>query len=143
MENRYLCKAKRTDNGEWVIGGLVRYGFTGREKYYIVPSYASDLYALEIDPSTICWCTGLKDDDDTLIFENDVLSLKDEISKCEWKAVVKFGNPNSEYTWGWQLVPITECDANKDILMWVETEMGYMYCEVIGNTFGNPELFEV
>lgn len=143
MENRYLCKAKRTDNGEWVIGGLVRYGFTGREKYYIVPSYASDLYALEIDPSTICWCTGLKDDDGTLIFENDVLSLKDEISKCEWKAVVKFGNPNSEYTWGWQLVPITECDANKDILMWVETEMGYMYCEVIGNTFGNPELLEV
>ena len=143
MENRYLCKAKRTDNGEWVIGGLVRYGFTGREKYYIVPSYASDLYALEIDPSTICWCTGLKDDDGTLIFENDVLSLKDEISKCKWKAVVKFGNPNSEYTWGWQLVPITECDANKDILMWVETEMGYMYCEVIGNTFGNPELFEV
>lgn len=143
MEDRYLCKAKRTDNGEWVIGGLVRYGFTGREKYYIVPSYASDLYALEIDPSTICWCTGLKDDDGTLIFENDVLSLKDEISKCEWKAVVKFGNPNSEYTWGWQLVPITECDANKDILMWVETEMGYMYCEVIGNTFGNPELLEV
>lgn len=143
MENRYLCKAKRTDNGEWVIGGLVRYGFTGREKYYIVPSYASDLYALEIDPSTICWCTELKDDDGTLIFENDVLSLKDEISKCEWKAVVKFGNPNSEYTWGWQLVPITECDANKDILMWVETEMGYMYCEVIGNTFGNSELLEV
>lgn len=143
MENRYLCKAKRTDNGEWVIGSLVRYGFTGREKYYIVPSYASDLYALEIDPSTICWCTGLMDDDGTLIFENDVLSLKDEISKCEWKAVVKFGNPNSEYTWGWQLVPITECDANKDILMWVETEMGYMYCEVIGNTFGNPELLEV
>lgn len=143
MEDRYLCKAKRTDNGEWVIGGLVRYGFTGKEKYYIVPSYASDLYALEIDPSTICWCTGLMDDDGTLIFENDVLSLKDEISKCEWKAVVKFGNPNSEYTWGWQLVPITECDANKDILMWVETEMGYMYCEVIGNTFGNPELLEV
>lgn len=143
MEDRYLCKAKRTDNGEWVIGGLVRYGFTGREKYYIVPSYASDLYALEIDPSTICWCTGLKDDDGTLIFENDMLSLKDEISKCEWKAMVKFGNPNSEYTWGWQLVPITECDANKDILMWVETEMGYMYCEVIGNTFGNPELLEV
>ena len=50
MEDRYLCKAKRTDNGEWIIGGLVRYGFAGREKYYIVPNYASDLYALEIDP---------------------------------------------------------------------------------------------
>ncbi len=31
MEDRYLCKAKRTDNGKWIIGGLVRYGFAGRE----------------------------------------------------------------------------------------------------------------
>lgn len=78
MEDRYLCKAKRTDNGEWVIGGLVRYGFTGREKYYIVPSYASDLYALKIDPSTICWCTGLKDKNGKLIWENDVCDRKEE-----------------------------------------------------------------
>lgn len=77
MEDRYLCKAKRTDNGEWVIGGLVQYGFTGREKYYIVPSYASDLYALEIDPSTICWCTGLKDKNGKLIWENDIVFVSD------------------------------------------------------------------
>ena len=75
MEDRYLCKAKRTDNDEWVIGGLVRYGFTGREKYYIVPSYASDLYALQIDPSTICWCTGLKDKNGKLIWENDIVKI--------------------------------------------------------------------
>ena len=37
MEDKYLVKAKRTDNREWVVGGLVRYGFTGKEKYYIVP----------------------------------------------------------------------------------------------------------
>ena len=76
MEDRYLCKAKRTDNGEWIIGGLVRYGFAGREKYYIVPNYASDLYALEIDPSTICWCTGLKDKNGKLIFENDIVETQ-------------------------------------------------------------------
>ena len=77
MEDRYLCKAKRTDNGGWVSGGLVRYGFTGREKYYIVPSYASDLYALEIDPSTICWCTGLQDKNGKLIWENDIVFVSD------------------------------------------------------------------
>ena len=95
-----------------------------------------------IDPSTLCQCTGLEDDDDTLIFENDVLSLKDEINECEWKAIVKFGNPNAGYTWGWQLVPITKCDANKDILLWVETEINYMRCKIIGNTFDNPELLK-
>ena len=136
MENRYLFRAKRKDNGEW-MEGLIWKAFgelgilssDGRVSGYIIPS-------------TICQCTGLKDNEGTLIFENDVLSLKDEINECEWKAVVKFGNPNAEYTWGWQLVPITECDANKDILLWVETEMGYMYCEIIGNRFDNPELLE-
>lgn len=118
------------------------YEFMGRS-YIFEPPFTSKNLTHEVDPSTICQCIGLKDDDETLIFKNDVLSLKDEISECEWKAVVKFGNPNGEYNCGWQLVPITECDANKDILMWVETGMGYMYCEVIGNIFDNPELLEV
>lgn len=59
--DRYLYKAKRTDNGEWVVGYIIRYGHTGKEKYYIVPSYASDLYAIEIDTSTICRCIGSQD----------------------------------------------------------------------------------
>lgn len=148
MENRYLYRAKRTDNGEWIVGNLLvdkQQDVETREQIEIVGIYPSEYkgFAERIDPSTICQCTGLKDDDGTLIFENDVLSLKDEINECEWKAVVKFGNPNAEYTWGWQLVPITECDANKDILLWVETEMGYMYCDIIGNRFDNPELLEV
>lgn len=147
MESRHLYRGKRIDNGEWAIGfylnPLEEYG-NGERVAEIVPLEAIQNFecvspTLIVDPSTICQCTGLKDDDGTLIFENDVLSLKDEISKCEWKAVVKFGNPNSEYTWGWQLVSITECDVNKDILMWVETEMGYMYCNIIGNGFDNPE----
>ena len=73
MEDRYLFKAKRVDNGEWVVGYIVRYGHTGKEKYYIVPSYASDLYAIEVDPSTICQCTGLKDNNGKLIWENDIM----------------------------------------------------------------------
>lgn len=61
MEYRYLFKAKRIDNGEWVFGYIIRYGHTGKEKYYIIPSYASDLYSFLIDKNTICQCTGLKD----------------------------------------------------------------------------------
>lgn len=49
--DRYLFKAKRLDNGDWVIGYVIKYGYTRKEKYYIVPSYASDLYAIEVDPT--------------------------------------------------------------------------------------------
>ena len=134
MEDRCLCKAKRTDNGGWVIGGLVRYGFTGREKYYIVPSYASDLYALKIDPSTICWCTGLKDKNGKLIWENDVCDRKEE-----YPEIVKYNKGD------WTL----DYSYSKD------RESGYCYCnlgfyvlerkcvEVIGNMIDNPELLEV
>ena len=140
MRSKGGFRGKRIDNGEWVVGHF--YEFMGKS-YIFEPPFTSKDLTYEVDPSTICQCIGLKDDDETLIFKNDVLSLKDEIGKYEWKAVVKFGNPNGEYNWGWQLVPITECDANKDILMWVETGMGYMYCEVIGNIFDNPELLDV
>lgn len=149
MENRFLCRAKRIDTGEWVTGYYVKGMDTYEKEVHLMFEPTTTFYShgetggfVEVDPSTICQCTELKDDDGTLIFENDVLSLKDEINESEWKALVKFGNPNAEYTWGWQLVPITECDDNKDILLWVETEMGYMYCNIIGNRFDNPELLE-
>ena len=73
MEDKYLSKAKRIDNGDWLVGYIVKYGYTGKEKYYIVPSHASDLYAIEVDPSTICRCAGLKDKNSKLIWENDIL----------------------------------------------------------------------
>lgn len=73
MEDKYLSKAKRIDNGDWLVGYVVKYGYTGKEKYYIVPSYASDLYAIEVDPSTICRCTGLKDKNGKPIWENDII----------------------------------------------------------------------
>lgn len=133
MEDRYLCKAKRTDNGEWVIGGLVRYGFTGREKYYIVPSYASDLYALEIDPSTICWCTGLQDKNGELIWENDIVFVSDA-DGCSGQMDTGVGKISFiEGLWYIEgrvqngLYDIDKCFQIK----------------VIGNKFDNPELLEV
>ena len=56
MEDRYLFKAKRVDNGKWVVWNI----FSG-------------LYGVDIDKSTICQCTGLKDENDNLIWENDIL----------------------------------------------------------------------
>lgn len=144
MEDRYLYKAKRKDNREWVIGF---YAYINKKHYiYTGQLIHSGLYDIaerfEIDPPTICQCTGLKDDNGTPIFENDMLSLTDKVNDYEWKAVVKFGNPNAEYAWGWWLIPLTKCDANKDILLWIETELNTIECRVIGNIFDNPELLE-
>lgn len=130
MEDRYLFKAKRVDDGEWIVGGLVRYGFTGKEKYYIVPDYASDLYAMEIGQNTICQCTGLKDKNSNLIWENDVVDFKTS------KAVVIWDKAE------WRIKWIKDKDTilRRDLHFW--TNEDDWKCEVIGNIFDNPELLE-
>lgn len=118
MSNTRFYRAKRSDNKEWV-------------KWTIY----SGIYGVDLDEDTVSPDTGLKDDDGNLIFENDILLLKDEVNGYEWKAYVKFGNPNGRYTYGFQLVPLNECLVNTDILLWVETEMSYIKCRIIGNIF--------
>jgi uncharacterized phage protein (TIGR01671 family) len=142
MEDRYLFKAKRIDNGEWLVGYVVKYGYTGKEKYYIVPSYASDLYAIEIDPSTICQCTGLKDKNCKLIWENDI--VKDLFSDA--CAQIKYGSYQScfdstktEHV-GFYVDWSGKCTKRyrKDLGYWINM----VNAEVIGNIFDDPELIK-
>jgi hypothetical protein len=71
------------------------------------------------------------DDNKVNIFENDILKLYDENTDSTWLARVEFGNPHGEYTWGWNLVPLTPYAGNTDILLWID--MPGATCEVIGN----------
>ena len=87
--------------------------------------------------------TGLTDKNGKEIYEGDILELKaleTGFTALNWAAVVEFGNPNGEYNWGWQLKPIKGVGINPDILLWVETEMPNVSCNVIGNIYQNPEL---
>lgn len=139
MQDRHLFRAKRTDNGEWTYGYL--YGIW--ERKYILWGMTNNVPDMkEVDPSTICQCTGLKDENGKLIWENDVVDLYDRNTDYKWRAVVLFGNPNCEYTWGWQLKPIVECEANTDILCWIDMEESGAFCDVIGSAIDNPELLE-
>lgn len=132
MNDRYLFRAKRIDNGEWVQGYYTYYpcGFTSVDKVEhairdTVPEYYSKLYF--VDPSTICQCTGLKDKNGTLIWENDIIKCGEYITRVSW---------------------------NKKYASWVITKSGWLYhhffgesqnpedCEVIGNIFDNPDLLE-
>lgn len=158
MEDRYLCKAKRTDNGEWVVGYVVRYGYTRKEKYYIVPDYASDLYAIEVDPSTICQCTGLKGRNGNLIWENDIVDFLGHkgtvVFECgsfgiAYKTPIDWNGIEAN------IKPITGCDNrlyacenDNYISLWEiywnfnDEDDSVNTVEVIGNIFDNPELVE-
>lgn len=130
MEDRYLFKAKRLDNGEWVQGYLI-YSFTGVP--IIVTEYDHILMLVtryEVDLKTICQCTGLKDKNSKLIWENDIVNcLTEECRGCI----------------GWN-----ESEAGFYFNVLLEDgrfEEEYIYdyqdgIEVIGSIFDNPELLE-
>ena len=101
MEERYLYKAKRLDNGEWVQGNLIQScDATDGWETIIIPINNSNMFTKHIkcdygnlgfenwyrvDPFTICQCTGLKGKNGKLIWENDIMvaHLDDAYSEDE------------------------------------------------------------
>lgn len=126
MDDRYLFKAKRIDNGKWIEGSYV-YTFTPDKECPVVGIHKENHWIVEkngniviVDPSTICQCTGLKDKNGKLIWENDIM-------KYQWDGktridVVKYEPPMFSY---------------KNVIRW-----SLYQDEVIGNIFDNPELIE-
>lgn len=131
MEDRYLFKAKRLDSGEWVTGNLVLSVYHKND--VCVGQYGNEVGIHEVDSSTICQCTGVKDKNGKLIWEYDICDRKEE-----YPEIVKYNNGD------WTL----------DYSYLKGKESGYCYCnlgfyalerkcvEVIGNVFDNPELLK-
>ena len=125
MEDRYLFKAK-TCNGEWVTGFL----HCKDDKWYI-SNKAGSPFAYEVRPDTICQCTGLKDKNGKLIWENDIVRVTinsgSTICRCAFADTVAQFQLWQEHT-----IKRTSTVLN----------LGNYECEVIGNIFDNPELLE-
>lgn len=67
-------KAKRLDNGEWCEG----YFYEENGNTYIIENRQKESMlnrnvTYEVDPSTVCQFTGMKDEDGTEIWEHDIL----------------------------------------------------------------------
>ena len=136
MEDRYLFKAKRSDNGEWVIGNLITNVFfrlgqsipyilcPDKAKYDCFEDFTEGNGIFEVRPDTICRCTGLNDKSGNLIWKNDI--VKDTVIY----GVVKWDYANAGY-----VIDDRE-DGYQDYSEW------WQETEVIGNIFDNPELLE-
>ena len=136
MEDRYLFKAKRIDNGEWVQGALFNgesHCIIGKEiKFSPYTEHECKIVGYKVDRDTICQCTGLKDKNGKLIWENDILVgyLDDMYPENATYAQVIL-DKNGFYT--------KEKDSDDISLM---DEFDEKYFEVCGNIFDNPEFLE-
>lgn len=152
-----LFRGKRKDNGEWVYGYLCRYGFTGKEKYYIIPYYASDLYGIEVDPETVGQFTGLTDCNEKKIFEGDIIRYADYDEYQHYRESLKhpeeYEGISFENLWtvdevvygikvDYPAFDLNKHDFDCNGLAELKCAMQFYY-EVIGNKHDNPELLEV
>lgn len=127
MQNRFLSRGKRIDNGEWVEGYL--YGIW--ERRYILWGMTNDIpNMVEVDPETVCQCTAMPDKNNKLIFENDIAIKHNDDDKELY--LIRW----SENYAAWELA---QCGC----AMYGFFDVDFGEIEVIGNAIDNPELLEV
>ena len=138
MEERYLFKAKREDNKEWIFGSYA-YAFVPDEKSHIYGLTRENHVIVEqngnivlIDKDTLCQCTGLKDKNGNLIWENDIIERTD-IRNVNEPSIGKifYDKPNTAFTIRWI-----------DRVNYSPTYPWKTKIRIIGNEFDNPELLE-
>ena len=117
MEDRYLFKAK-TNNGKWIEWNIL----TG------IP------HDINIINSTICQCTGLKDKNVKLIWENDVIAYWDTYST---ESGLAEADCTGQVVWDDETMSFQVTNR-----LSAESYEVLDECSVIGNIFDNKELLE-
>ena len=123
MEDRYLFRGK-TIRGDWVRGLLA-----SKDNNWYIGNKVGRPLAFEIRPESICQCTGLKDKNGKLIWENDIMEAHlDDMFPEEVTRTRVVWDKNA-----W--VTITPGAVDRECLDDFDTKHFY----VVGNIFDNPE----
>ena len=142
MNNRYICRGKQEDNGEWVAGYYVfrrkRSGVFGQviseldhDRHLIIDVWG---HSHEVIPETVGQCTNKTDCKGKFIFSGDLLRFTDSDGEHSIYKVYYSDN----YA-GWAIQE-ADCNGVDNMADW---EISREYFEVIGNIHDNPELLEV
>lgn len=127
MSREILFRGKRTDNGEWIVGYLYRLSENNPPFIMLCSKYGE---SYEVDEHTICQCTGLKDKNGNLIWENDIV-------KCLYNSYGENGVYIGKVIYREDTCCFVDANSESTDYEWWEEEK-----EVIGNIFDNKELLE-
>lgn len=146
MTEKY--RAKRKDNGEWVIGCYIppaHYFGDGKTHgiEHILPNDESgvSIQIDVVDPDTLSRCSGLTACGQD-VYEGDIIRFHIDHTAEFWTAVVRFGWHDT-YEYGWYLEPIRDTVFTKAISVWLGENPAFgSTAAVIGNVWDNPEMEE-
>ena len=148
MNDRYLYRAKRTDNGECIVGNRIDDGVTGQVFIHAAGNSLNEsdkvgedgclrFVAFEVDTNKICQCTGMPDKNSKVSYEHDIIETPVGNAKIIWNCSPS--PTDNHINVGFEVV-FLDATSNDNY----RHDLGYWIgkSKVIGNIFDNPELLE-
>ena len=132
MNERFLFRGKRKDNGKWVEGNLL---YTRTTTFGVVTEICTLEMSYQVIPETVGQCTGLKDKNGKPIFEGDIIKTK------KYGRDIGHSNVNN--------FDIFKVIYEPAVFRLENVRRGFNLVgngndfEIIGNIHDNPELLEV
>lgn len=130
MNNRYIFRGKRMDNGEWVKGDLMQWN-DGTIRI-CVEDGDSEKTATTVIPETVGQYTGLTDKNGRRIFEGDIVYCKSRLDNANMVVIFECGQFRMVLSENYRSYQINS--GFYDINCFDK--------EVIGNIYDTPELLK-